>query len=67
MCHGDPGVADDAILSAALRHFAEYGLGAAKVALHEADAARVAGDTEGHAWWMGICQSLDRRLARRSD
>jgi hypothetical protein len=62
----DPGIEGDAVLKAALRHFAAHGLGAAQVALHEARRAEDEGDLTGHAWWMDICRSLDRRLADRS-
>lgn len=62
--------ADDRILHAALRHFAEHGLGAAHEARRQAEAAFFAGDRESYDWWLGICRTLDRRmaeeLARRS-
>ncbi|WP_067682191.1 hypothetical protein [Tsuneonella dongtanensis] len=63
--NGDPGPADDAVLAAALRHFATHGLGAAIAALREAERALEAGDDQGHAWWLEICGTLDRRLAAR--
>lgn len=63
--NGDLGPADDAILAAALRHFGAHGLGAAIVALREAEQAREAGDETRREWWMNICQALDRRLAQR--
>lgn len=63
--NGDLGPADDAVLTAALRHFGAHGLGAAMVALREAEQAREAGDERHHQWWMGLCQTLDRRLAQR--
>lgn len=64
--NGDPGVKDDAVLHAALRHFAAHGLGAAIAALREAERAEADGDRQAHAWWMGICRTLDRRLAYRA-
>jgi hypothetical protein len=64
--NGDPGVKDDAVLHAALRHFAAHGLGAALAALGEAERAEAAGDRQGRDWWMGICRTLDRRLADRA-
>ncbi len=50
-------------LKAALRHFARYGLGAAAEARKQAEAAFFAGDREGYARWLGICRTLDRRIA----
>lgn len=64
--NGDPGVKDDAVLRAALRHFAAHGLGAAIAALGEAERAKAAGDMQSRDWWMGICRTLDRRLADRA-
>jgi hypothetical protein len=55
---------DDALLRAALRHFAEHGLGAAAHARRRAEAAFFAGDRNAYRWWLGICRTLDRRLAR---
>jgi hypothetical protein len=54
----------DRVLRAALRHFAEHGLGAARIARAQAEAALGAGDSEGFDWWLGITRTLDRRLAR---
>lgn len=55
--------ADDLMLHAALRHFAEHGLGAARAARRQAERAFFAGDRAGYDWWLGICRTLDRRLA----
>ena len=55
--------ASDAMLHAALRHFAEHGLGAARAARKQAEAAFFAGDRQTYDWWLGICRTLDRRLA----
>jgi hypothetical protein len=55
---------DDALLRAALRHFAEHGLAAAGHARRRAEAAWFAGDRDAYRWWLGICRMLDRRLAR---
>ncbi|NQX93467.1 MAG: hypothetical protein HRT64_00815 [Erythrobacter sp.] len=55
---------NDQILSAALRHFAEHGMGAARVARAQAQAAVVAKDRQSFDWWLGITRTLDRRLAR---
>lgn len=51
------------MLNAALRHFAEHGLGAARAAREKAEAAFFAGDRESYDWWLGVCRTLDRRLA----
>lgn len=56
---------DDALLNAALRHFAEHGLAAAGHARRRAEAAWFAGDRDAYRWWLGICRTLDRRLARQ--
>lgn len=54
-----------AALHAALNHFSRHGLAAARIAADLAKAARDAGDAEGHAWWLDICRTLDRRMAAR--
>ena len=53
----------DAMLHAALRHFAEHGLAAALRARKQAEAAFFAGDRQGYQWWLEICRALDRRMA----
>ena len=62
---GDPQriAANDQMLRAALRHFAEHGLGAAREARAQAEAAFFAGDRQAYDWWLGITRTLDRRLA----
>jgi hypothetical protein len=60
--NGAPG--DDALLRAALRHFAEHGMAAASHARRRAEAAFFAGDRNAYRWWLGVCRTLDRRLAR---
>ena len=55
---------NDALLRASLRHFAEHGLAAAGHARSRAEAAWFAGDRDAYNWWLGICRTLDRRLAR---
>lgn len=57
--------ANDHLLHAALRHFAEHGLGAARDAHLRAERAFFAGDRESYRWWLGVCRTLDRRLAAR--
>ena len=54
---------DDLMLHAALRHFAEHGLGAARAARRQAEAAFFAGDRQTYDWWLAVCRTLDRRLA----
>jgi len=54
----------DRMLHAALRHFARHGLGAAREARRQAERAFFAGDRESYDWWLGICRTLDARIAR---
>lgn len=54
---------NDAVLDAALRHFARFGLAAAERARDIADAARLSNDEAQCDWWLGICRKLDRRMA----
>ncbi|MXP41033.1 hypothetical protein GRI75_05160 [Altererythrobacter soli] len=51
-------------MRAALRHFADHGLAAASHARRRAETAFFAGDREAYRWWLGICRTLDRRMAR---
>ncbi len=53
----------DAMLHAALRHFAEHGLAAAHRARKQAESAFFAGDRQAYRWWLEICRALDRRMA----
>lgn len=55
--------ATDAMLHAALRHFAAHGLAAAQQARGQAEAALTANDRQGFLWWLDICRTLDRRMA----
>lgn len=66
---GLPGRAppNEAIMHAALRHFAKHGLGAARAAREHAEAAFFAGDNRGYDWWLGVTQALDRRLAQEAE
>lgn len=59
--------ATDAVLDAALRHFAEHGLAAAQLARRQAEAALLAADRPDYQWWLGICRALDRTMARELD
>lgn len=58
--------AGDDVLRAALRHFGAHGLRAAEVARKHAESAFFAGDRQSYDWWLGICRTLDRRLATRT-
>ena len=51
------------VLDAALRHFAAHGLGAARSAGTQAEAAWQSGDRTGAETWLEICRTLDRRLS----
>lgn len=57
----------DGLLHAALRHFAEHGLGAAREARSQAERAFFAGDRQAYDWWLAICRTLDRRIASQID
>jgi hypothetical protein len=57
----------DALLHAALRHFAEHGLAAASRARKQAETAFFSGDRRGYHWWLEICRALDRRMASEMD
>ncbi len=54
---------DQRMLSEALRHFAVYGLSAARHARANAEAARLSGDDKACEWWIAVCRQLDRRMA----
>ena len=54
---------DDRLLYAALRHFGECGIGAARQARRQAEKAFFAGDRKSYDWWVSICRTLDRRMA----
>lgn len=53
----------DPVLRAALKHFSQYGLGAAEKAHDQAQAAFFAGKREEYRHWLAICRALDRRMA----
>ena len=57
----------DMLLHAALRHFAEHGLSAAREARAQAENAFFAGDRQAYDWWLAICRTLDRRIAAELD
>ncbi|TCM22261.1 hypothetical protein EDF56_101947 [Novosphingobium sp. PhB165] len=54
---------DQRMLTEALRHFAVYGLSAARHARANAEEARLHGDEKACNWWVAICRQLDRRMA----
>lgn len=56
------GFPQDETLRAALKHFAEYGLGAAQKAYDNAEAAFFAGRREEYRHWLAICRALDKRM-----
>lgn len=51
------------LMQAALRHFAQHGLSAASEAKKCAEDAFFAGDREAYDWWIGVCRTLDKRMA----
>lgn len=63
----EPTEHDDALLRAALRHFAMHGLAAAQRARRQAEKAFFDGDRQAYQWWLNICRTLDRRLAAAID
>ena len=60
------GIGGEQLLQAALRHFAEHGLSAARRARDNAEAAFFAGRSDDYRWWMAICTALDRRMPAAS-
>jgi hypothetical protein len=52
-------------LDAALRHFARHGMAAAEIAADNARTAGETGDDKAFAWWLEVCRTLDRRMARQ--
>ena len=55
----------DRMLKAALRHFAEHGISAAREAGKQAEKAFFAGDRQSYDWWMAVCRTLDKRAAEQ--
>ena len=53
----------EALLRAALRLFADHGLGAGHRAQSEAEAAFFSGNRERYRWWLAVTRTLDRKLA----
>lgn len=56
---------DDALLYAALRHFAQHGMAAAQRARKQSETAFFNGDRASYRWWLEICRVLDKRMARQ--
>ncbi len=54
---------NDHLLRAALRHFGQHGIGAARDARERAEKAFFDGDRPTYDWWLGVTRTLDRRLA----
>lgn len=54
---------NDRLLRAALEHFAEHGLGAARAARTRAEHAFFADDRKNYEWWIGVTRTLDRSIA----
>ena len=65
--NGGDAEASQAMLHAALRQFAQHGIGAAAHARNQAENAFFAGDRETYQWWLGVCRTLDRRMAAGLD
>lgn len=63
----DKRASSDQMLRAALRHFAQHGIGAAREARAQAEKAFFAGDRQAYDWWLGITRTLDRRLAAETE
>lgn len=61
--NGDQPGGSDAMLRAALKHFARHGAGAAEHARALAERAFFADDRENYLWWLGVCRALDLRTA----
>ncbi len=58
--------ANEQVLRAALRHFAQHGIGAAREARAQAEQAFFADDRQKYDWWLAITRVLDRRLAEEA-
>ena len=56
---------EETILHAALKQFAKHGIGAAAHARQQAERAFFANDRETYRWWLGVCRTLDARMAAR--
>ena len=54
---------EDAHLAEALRLFAAHGLSAARRACDAAAQAKSGGDDAKARYWLGVCRTLDRRMA----
>ena len=54
---------NDEMLEAALRFFAQHGLGSARAARHNAEQAFFSGESAKYRYWLTICRVLDKRMA----
>ncbi len=61
--NGDHAFGSDAMLRAAIKHFARHGAGAAAHAKALAEEAFFADNRDNYLWWLGVCRALDRRMA----
>lgn len=52
-----------AVLRAAVKHFARLGMDAAGDARDKARKAHFAGDRHAYLHWLAVCRALDRRMA----
>ncbi len=57
----------ETMLHAALRHFADHGLAAARHAFQQAQQAAEEGDEQAFSYWLEMCRALDRRMAQELD
>lgn len=53
----------DNLLRDALKHFAAHGINAAEDARERAERAFFSNDRAAYRRWLGICRTLDRRMA----
>ena len=58
---------DADLMRAALLHFAKHGLKAAGEAKREAESAFFAGNRTQYLWWLGVCRTLDQRIAAQME
>lgn len=59
--NADPGIANDPVLVAALRHFAVHGIGAATIAARNAGEAGDLGNTVDRDHWQAVSSALGNR------
>ena len=59
-------IGDNALLRSTLLHFAEHGLAAAAKARTRAEEAWLERDGDAYRHWLGVCRTLDSRMADRT-